>query len=298
MSAAGDMDLSVIVSTRNRRSALERFLGSLAKSSVSAGRVWELVLIDNGSSDGTGAVIASLATQARFAMQILTEVRRGKSIALNRGMRAARGRVLAFTDDDVLVDADWIERILDHFTRHPQSAIVGGAVRLNDPRDAAVGVRHSAVAASHDLATFSATAVPVGGNNMAMRAECCRRVGAFDELLGPGTRLAAGEDLDYVYRFVRAGYTIDYVPAIAVAHDHGRRTDAAVAEVRRGYLRGRGAFYAKHTLRGDALVRRWGRWEVQQLVSSRSLDALHDLVNGALRYCVERMRRKPYPPSP
>jgi len=88
------------------------------------------------------------------------------------------------------------------------------------------------------------------GNNMAIPAAIIRRVGCFDEGLGPGTTAPAAEDNDLGYRLLRAGVPIRYVPAMVVTHRSWRRGSEQV-RLYRGYGIGQGAFYAKHVRRGD-----------------------------------------------
>src|SRR5690606_34952826 len=103
------------------------------------GRIaWELVLVDNRSTDDSARTIADLAGRASYPVTPLYEGRQGKSYGLNAGIRAARGAVIAFTDDDGIPAPDWLERLQAHFDEHPDAACVGGRVELYDPADAPI----------------------------------------------------------------------------------------------------------------------------------------------------------------
>src|ERR1041385_9504474 len=99
---------SVILCTHNRAGSLKRALASLSELEVPAGLEWELVVVDNNSTDDTRAVVELAAGQARLPCRYLLEPRPGKSFALNAGIAQALGKVLVFTDDDVTFDRGWL----------------------------------------------------------------------------------------------------------------------------------------------------------------------------------------------
>ena len=218
------MDLSVVVSTYNRVEDLERFLDSLRNTVVPTGCDWELILVDNNSSDGTEALARDYALAAPFPVVYLFEPQQGKSHGVNTGIARARGHIIAFTDDDVVVSPKWISTIIDYFDRHQAVGCVGGMVQLYDPMDAPVSVRLSKDPEKFDRSNFSARKIPLMGCNLAVRAEVMRSVGDFDPNLGPGCSVGVAEDLDILYRIIRAGYQLHYCPDMLVYHNHGRRT--------------------------------------------------------------------------
>lgn len=263
------MDLSVIVSTYNRAEDLRRLLESLAASRLAQPVLWEVVVADNGSTDATADVVAQCAARAPFPLTRVFEPRRGKSHGLNSALAVARGAHIAFTDDDIIVAPDWVDTIARHFRAHPESRCIGGRVELHDERDAPVTIKRSREAARYDLARFSPDNIPILGCNMALSAQTLREVGAFDPDIGPGSRIGVAEDLDMLYRVVRGGAVIEYLPGMLVHHNHGRRTREQLRALSAGYYTGRGAFYAKHILRGDRTTVRWAYWEVRALMRAR-----------------------------
>jgi len=294
--------LSVIVSTYNRSTDLRRLLESLRPSPATARWPWELIVVDNNSRDDTAQVIADFQAQAPFPVRGLFEARQGKSFALNTGLAVAVGDIVAFTDDDIIVSPDWVENIIRHFETHGDAACVGGMVTLFNPQDDPVCIRTTPDAARITIETFSAAHIPIMGCNMAMPAGVLRAIGPFDTDLGPGSRIGVAEDLDLLYRLVRQGHAIEYVPAITVSHNHGRRGGRGLHALRKNYLTGRGAFYWKHASKGDKLVARWAYWELRYLIGwhwlqavfrkaarDQCADALR-LVLGALRYVRYRRR--------
>src|SRR5579883_2283228 len=148
------MAMSVVVSTRNRADALPNLFEALGKQTISGRIPWELVIVDNGSSDGTGAKIRELASRAAFPVAAIFEGRRGKSRGLNTGLAAARGRIVALTDDDGIPAADWLQRIFEYFASHPDVGCLGGRVELYDRADAPISIRTSATPSVTGAATF------------------------------------------------------------------------------------------------------------------------------------------------
>jgi glycosyltransferase involved in cell wall biosynthesis len=241
------VSVSVVVATRNRCERLAEAMGALARSVVPPGLTWELVVVDNGSTDGTADLLARAASE--LPLRSVHEPVPGLSVARNTGLGATRGRIIAFTDDDCLVDSQWLATLWREFERDAALAGVGGRVELYDPRDRPVSIR-----ISRSRMPFTS---PVQlselfiGCNMAFRRHVIDLVGEFDPTLGAGTPVGSGEDLDFLYRAFRRGFKLVYVPEMLVHHNHGRRTDAEVGRLRRSYGRGRGALFCKYLLRGD-----------------------------------------------
>ena len=294
--SADSFDLSVVVSTYNRAADLRRMLDALARSRTEAALRWEVLVADNASSDDTAAVLLEFAATAPMAVVGLYEPRRGKAHGLNQALGLARGEFIAFIDDDILVADDWVAMVVAHFRTHPASHCIGGRVELHDPRDAPVTIKRSVEGSRTDLANFSPDNIPIIGCNMAFRADWLRQLGRFDTDIGPGSPIGVAEDLDMLYRAVRTGGQIEYVPGLLVQHNHGRRSPDQLRAVYAGYYAGRGAFYAKYILRRDALVLRWAYWESVKLLRPRPealrlglyrrsrLHTLLQLGRGALRY--------------
>ena len=120
------MDVSVIVCTRNRASSLKRTLQSLADLSVPAGLCWEMIVVDNNSTDDTPDVIAGFS--GVLPLVAAFEARDGLSNARNRGVQAAAGTYMVWTDDDVVVDRQWLAAYVEAFRRWPEAAVFGGKI--------------------------------------------------------------------------------------------------------------------------------------------------------------------------
>src|SRR5215470_5520654 len=103
--------VSVVIATYNRAESLSRTLRSLAAMDEVGGVTWEVIVADNNSNDHTAEVAAEFARESGLDVQYVFEGRQGKSFALNAGIRCARGKVLAFTDDDTEVGQGWIKAV-------------------------------------------------------------------------------------------------------------------------------------------------------------------------------------------
>jgi len=259
------MFISIVICTRNRCEKLRGALQSLANVEIPADSSLEVVVVDNGSTDATGDTCAAFSSL--LSLQYVRESRRGKSRALDRGIAAARGEVVAFTDDDCLVDVSWLKALVDKFTADPELSGIGGRVELYNAADRNfTTITHPNIV---DVNTTPASLfVPlIIGANMAFRANVLKAVGGFDVRLGPGSRFGAvSEDMDYVYRAYRKKFKIVYFPGIIVFHDHGRQSDAEIEEVSYRYRVGHGAFFTKH-IRDEVILKRV-YWDVLPLVKT------------------------------
>lgn len=240
------LDVSVIVCTRNRSGAITRLLEQLEHLVVPAGLRWELIVVDNASTDDTASMLASHRTS--LPMHVVHENVPGLSRARNTGIAAARGDLLLFTDDDCLPDAHWLATIHDEFARSPSLGVLGGRVELFDLRD-----RPTTTRTSRERGEISAAFNLDGiiGCNLSFRRSALAVTGPFDVGLGGGTGAGAGEDVDFVYRSLRAGLRVEYSPDALVYHNHGRRTDAQVRALNRAYTVARGALFCKYVMAGD-----------------------------------------------
>lgn len=171
-------------------------------------------MVDNGSTDDTRQVVA-LAAETHPAIRYVSEPRKGKGYAYNTGLAEAKGTVLLFTDDDVLVPSTWVAGMCEPILSGSADAVQGGirvAPHLDRPWLTG-SLRVWVAAVEHP------TNAPAGlvGANMAFSKACATRVGGFDVRLGPG---AAGffDDTLFGWEIERQGMKILYRPSVAVEH--------------------------------------------------------------------------------
>lgn len=274
----GSLRIDVVVATRDRGESLRRCLDALAQACALHGPGVRVILVDNGAAPLDAAALTREAP-ATLDLLVLREPQTGLSHARNAGLSRAEAEIVAFTDDDCLVEPDWLRAIERHFAAMPELDAIGGWVGLADPRDLKVSIRTGTE--SVEIVSTPQALAHLIGCNFSVRRAALARVGMFDPRLGAGSATCAGEDLDLFNRLLKSGGRLRYEPDIRVLHAHGRRETAAVVALSRGYARGRGAFYAKHVLAGDGQVLLVALWELRSSIANRRWRLLGDLVHGA-----------------
>ena len=197
------LDLSLIIATRNRHDSLVRMLRAYRQIRTSVR--WEMIIVDNGSIDGTAALLASEARRGRLPLLVIREEKPGLSRARNAGLRRAAGRLICFTDDDCYPDTAFLDAWMQVFATLPLD-YAGGRVELFDPTDAATTIRTD-LAPKPLLAGRFIAPGEVHGANLAFRREVVLALGPFLEAFGAGTSLYSAEDFEYCLRASARGFT-------------------------------------------------------------------------------------------
>lgn len=214
------VDVSLVVCTRNRVDSLKTTIGSIEALVVPPAWTVELVVVDNGSTDGTAAFLEEL--RCRFALRVLVAMKPGLSHARNVALAHARGRVLAWTDDDVVVDPDWLRRIANPIMRGEADAVAGQIVIPQAILEMVEGTplqSHMGYLASTSWMDWSAPAQMVGAS-MAFGSQVLAKVPRFDERLGAGPdSLGFHEEGLFSRQLVAAGFRLVGVPE-AIVHHH------------------------------------------------------------------------------
>ncbi|MFN8626305.1 MAG: glycosyltransferase [Candidatus Binatia bacterium] len=212
--------VSVLIATRNRAATLARTLRSLEAAREAGMAECEILVVDNGSTDTTPALLARWAADGT-GRQHLCVPQPGKCRALNRALACARAPLLAFTDDDVEVSPQWLTEIVAFFDMYPQYDAAMGRVRVPPAaeRDSTLQARLATyrVVPVFDRGDAVRDVSEMYGCNIAVRRQVFARVGNFNERLGPPFN--AGEDLELARRILRAGMRIGYMPRVLVYHD-------------------------------------------------------------------------------
>jgi glycosyltransferase involved in cell wall biosynthesis len=220
---ADGVPVSIVVCTRNRSDCLPQCLQAIVAQTLPP-RHFEVIVVDNGSSDDTARVAAPFCRQHSH-IHYLREERVGLSIARNTGVRASRGEIVAFTDDDAMPEPSWIERILGRAREMPADvAVIGGDVIpvfeaerptwLTDPllRPLSAGLKWSAEP------RFLRAGEWLVEVNSAYKRAALETVGGFPENLGRvGESLLSGEG-GINLLIERAGGMLYYDPAVLVRH--------------------------------------------------------------------------------
>ncbi|MCH7584942.1 MAG: glycosyltransferase family 2 protein [Acidobacteria bacterium] len=247
--------VTVIVATRDRTEKLRRCLQSVLELSYP---LFDVVVVDNApSSDETRRMVEDrYGDEPR--VRYLRQDKLGLARAHNHGVEAAEGSILAFTDDDVVVDEEWLSNIVDAFGDPAVGCVTGriAPLALETPSqrwlESYAGFSKGVERRVFDLnghrpddPLFPYTAGQLGsGANMAFRADVLEAMGGFDPALGAGSGAYGGDDLAAFFEVVTRGYRLVYEPAALVNHEH-HRDEAALRRVMFGYGAGLTAYLTK-----------------------------------------------------
>ena len=183
--------VSLVLCTRNRAERLRSCLGYIAQQEPHC--AWELVVVDNGSTDRTGEILKEFAANVRFPTKILYQAPSGKSRALNQAFQVTDAEIIASIDDDCYIAPDYIDRVWETFA-DPQNGFAGGRVDLFDPTDYPITIK-----TSKDRELFKPQSLIPGGAllgaNTMYRRRVLEDIGGFDPDLGPGSHFY-GEEMD------------------------------------------------------------------------------------------------------
>jgi len=262
------MDVTVAICSRNRARSLDRTLESLTQMRIPDGLSWEVVVVNNGSTDDTDSVIENYAQLLPIRGEF--EAKAGLSNARNRAVAAAKGAYIVWTDDDVIVDPEWLAAYVAAFRRWPDAVLFGGKIvpQLEEPVPAWLKESWHIVAGAFALRDFGEQPLPLTldgrripfGPSFALFAEE-QRAHPYDAELGhkSGRPTIRGEETAVIESILRAGKTGYWVPEAKVRHCISRQQQSL--EYLRNFYLGLGRSYAYHD-RGSKAPRIFGvpRW--------------------------------------
>jgi glycosyltransferase involved in cell wall biosynthesis len=285
------VDISVVVCTRNRAPQLKLALESLARLQY-AGH-WELVIVDNGSTDDTQRVIEEFGKGFDRPLRTVYERQPGLGHARNIGLQHSTCELVAFTDDDCYPEPDWLQWIDRRFTEYPELGYIGGKVPLFDPADLPIAIQTSTRPQWLEPHAYVRPG-QIPGANMAFRRAILLEIGGFDARFGAGAPFCA-EDVEVQARVSAAGWRGYYEPQMVVHHHHRRRQPDDAWRLDLAYDLGRGAYYMK-CLKNPVLrpvtLRHW-YWAARH----QSFRTTARELRSALRFLMADFRHRP-PPVP
>ncbi|MBV9195542.1 MAG: glycosyltransferase [Solirubrobacterales bacterium] len=276
---------SVVVTTCADAAAAVRCVSTIR---ARAGGRLEVIVVENrpAKSDVHEALDAAFGHDR--TVRYVEEPTPGLSRARNAGLAAATGSIVAFIDDDVVVDDRWLEALRSAFAAHPEAACVTGRIEPLELSTRAQSLLEQYAAFGkgltprvyrldappEDIPLFPYTAGHFGsGANMAFRREALLQLGGFDPCLGAGTPARGAEDLDISIRLILGGQTLVYEPRAIVRHHHLDTMSALYRKVF-SYGIGLGAFIFKTLATGPNRAR------------------LIRLIPAAIRYLLSSSSRK------
>lgn len=208
-------DYSVVVCTRSRADRLARSLESILVSMDAApGRTGELLVIDNGSTDETATLLAALSAQDH-RVRSASEPKPGIGRARQHGLSVARGAVVIWTDDDVVVPSGWASAMMRPIVDGEADAVAGGIAMAAELWRPWMTADLAAKYYAH-IPDPPAVAPGFAGANMAFRRDIGEQI-LFDPMLGTA-RYPGAEDVLVYVQMLEAGYRIIGIPDALVEH--------------------------------------------------------------------------------
>lgn len=211
------MDISIIICTYNRCESLKDTLNSLLAQELDGEFSYEVIVVDNNSKDKTKEIVEGYISKFNGKLKYLFEPKQGKSYALNKGINEAGGEIIAFTDDDCVVDRAWVKEIAKTFKKN-NAGVAGGIINpiwlSEKPRwlgDRLYGRLAIQNYGDTPFIVSSKSNLPFGAN-FSFKKDLFYRYGLFDE------KMKLAMDTEICLRLLKNGVKIFYNPQIAVSH--------------------------------------------------------------------------------
>jgi glycosyltransferase involved in cell wall biosynthesis len=293
--------VSVVICTRNREDKIANAIESVLANEHPS---FDVTVVDQSTSPATRLVVSELAERDPRVHYLYSE-KAGLSRAYNTGIAAARGAIIAFTDDDCIAGADWIDSIVAAFDAEPDAELLYGTViPFGSATDDVAKTPMVDWGVPRRLSRRDGFFVAGMGANFAARRQLFERVGPFDNVLGGGGALRSSQDFDMTYRTFKTGGVVLLRPDVIIRHD-GRREEADWPALLVAYGTGDGGFYAKHVRCRDPyalwlvvgkLGKSTGKWLVKGMRGQKPMERYY--VRGVLtgvrqsfRFRVDRTAR-------
>jgi GT2 family glycosyltransferase len=258
--------MSVVIPTLGRP-ILERSL-----EAIEAGTHWPaaIVVVDQGRNAETAALILDARARGLTIEHVPSE-QRGRARGVNRGIETAETRFVAITDDDCLVEPDWLHALCTQLRTDPDSIVTGRIEAAEGGNVPVVVTSREEFVQRRPRLSFDS----LSGGNMGAARELLFRLGLLDE----DPCVATAEDAEFAYRALREGVALVFDPQAGVAHIDWREGEERSIQYD-SYARSHGGFYGKYLRQGDLfiaarmalhLVRALRRWTVGAMTGDKDL---------------------------
>ena len=246
-------DITVAVSTRNRGSEVLRTIETILANDYTS---FDVVVVDQSDDQTTRDTLKPFFGKPGFLY--MPSTKRGLAAGRNAAIASSDSELIAMTDDDCEVAADWVREMVNAFRVNPEIGVVFGNV-IAGPHDRSQGF----IPAYQQAEPFLARSISEKhriegiGASMGIRRRAWNTLRGFDENFGAGSRFRSAEELDFTVRALLSGYAAYAAPAVRVVH-YGFRNWASGQALVWGYLYGIGAMFGK--------LLRAGHWSVLALM--------------------------------
>lgn len=223
------MYISVIICTYNRAQNLPDCINKLAQQKTTHPVDWEILIVDNNSSDNTADCIDEIRRLSPIPVRYAFEEKQGLSHARNKGISSATGEYIIFIDDDILVGEHWLDAFIQTFTEHDCDA-VGGRISVESPEKIPDWILPDMYGFLGQQ-NYGEEACPLDGierfpfgGNMGFNRRVFDKVGLFNTEMGrkgsgeKADELFKGEETEFFNRLAKSGGSIRYQPKAAVQH--------------------------------------------------------------------------------
>jgi GT2 family glycosyltransferase len=212
--------LSIIIPTRNRARMVQTLLDSMRELVGLEALQPQIIVGDNNSQDETWELLDKIARNFPVPLMLLKVKKPGKSAVMNEASRAAGGDVIAFLDDDVVVQENWLAAV-ERFFQKSEYHAAQGVIRIRpaaaqNPEIHTLINRYRTIP-NIDFGPDIKHSHSLDGANFAVSRQALDRVGSFDERLGPGAS-GTSEDVDFARRLRQQGFRIGYMREAIVYH--------------------------------------------------------------------------------
>lgn len=269
------MNVSIIICTYNRFELLQKSLASIVRLNIPVGIIWELIVVDNNSSDSTRRAVQVFVEQGKLPLRYIFEKNQGLSNARNRGIEESTGEILAFIDDDVILPSDWLEQVINAFTLYDVD-VISGKVILDFEKPLPAWLDYDlqqcfgAFDHGDEVVIFKNPydgMVGIGAN-ICFKRSIFHSIGMFDIFSGRnGKKLLMGEETELIRRVMDRGGKCVYFPKMYLYH-----------------IAGEEKISKKYVLEWHY---RWGQWEAQFNKSTRKkLTKKYKLIGWTLKVII------------
>jgi glucosyl-dolichyl phosphate glucuronosyltransferase len=218
--------ISVIIATYNRYESLQKTLDSLLQQNDPGTFDYEIIIVDNKSTDKTKELVLDYISKFNNRLRYAFEPQQGLSNARNKGISEAKGEIIAFTDDDVTVEQNWLSSLVECFNKYDCDGI-GGRVLPIYPENTPLWVRQNPVQIAGVVVIYDqgVTACPADetierfiGANCAFKKNVFKDCGLYRTDLGAGTPIMLGEDDEFYFRLLHNKKKLYYCPQAIIRH--------------------------------------------------------------------------------
>lgn len=211
--------VSVIVSTYNRVKLLRTCLQSLDRQTADK-HLYEVIVVNNNSNDNTQPITKSFIKN-RHSFRLVSETKQGLSHAKNRGWKEAKGKYVAYIDDDAIAQTDWVEQIINFHKTHPSIQVFGGPYDrfFHNSPPSWLPENYGTLNLGKRIRQLNSRNEWLSGSNIIFNKLILEKYGGFVTDLGmKGDKILYGEETELLVRLKKDGESIYYVPSISVKH--------------------------------------------------------------------------------